>query len=289
MIHLEPKDYPLDFYYHRTASATYREYLHTCKLETFDIGNPPQFAWKKKIFGNSFGIIKYERIDVEPDIEHIKKMTGLRHAFVAWIPYSRTREDISPSWRRLWLTDHFQETGYAELDRGSPGENLPYLSSWNDRAKRARKKFLASGSRIESVTPDVFAEAFRMTKVKHWYKSAYISYYKRMVGIDASRVRQWIAYDPSGKVMGGLAVHDFVDNHSVHLVAFTDQRSYHLQPGTGLIDEWFRESYERGHKYLSFDQLRNKNGPRDQKGYSEFKESFLSARLSFPKAYFRFF
>lgn len=115
MIHLEPKDYPKDFYYHRTASATYREYLHTCKLETFDIGNPPQFAWKKKIFGNSFGIIKYERIDVEPDIEHIKKMTGLRHAFVAWIPYSRTREDISPSWRRLWLTDHFQETGYAEL------------------------------------------------------------------------------------------------------------------------------------------------------------------------------
>lgn len=169
------------------------------------------------------------------------------------------------------------------------GTKESYLSSWNDRAKRARKKFLASGSRIESVKPEVFVEAFRTTKVKHWYKSAYISYYKRMVAIDATKIRQWIAYDNTGKVSGGLAVHDFVEDHSVHLVAFTDQKSYHSQPGTGLIDEWFRESYERGYKYLSFDQLRNKNGPKDQKGYSEFKESFLTARLSFPKAYFRFF
>ena len=113
MIHLEKKDYPKDFYYHRTASETYREYLHTCGLATFDIGHAPQYAWKKKIFGNWFGIVKYERIDIEPDVEHIRKMTGLSHAFVAWIPYSLT--DIPQPWRRLWMTDHFEETGYAEL------------------------------------------------------------------------------------------------------------------------------------------------------------------------------
>ena len=117
MNHLEPKDYPLDFYYHRTSSATYREYLHGCGLTTIDIDHPPQYAWVKRLFGDAFGIVKYERIDVEPDIEHIKKVTGLRHAFIAWIPYSRTRVDVPRSWRRLWLTDHFQETGYAELLR----------------------------------------------------------------------------------------------------------------------------------------------------------------------------
>lgn len=118
-------------------------------------------------------------------------------------------------WRRLWATDHFEETGYARLDYRSQElgdrsekENsvlttkLPnYLASWNDRARRARKKFLASGCTIRNVTPDEFAEGFRITKVKHWYKSSYISYYKRMVGIDATKIRQWLVYDPSGKVI----------------------------------------------------------------------------------------
>ncbi len=304
MLHLEKNQYPKDFYYHRTASATYREYLHTCKLTTFDIKNPPQYAWKKPFFWGKFWVIKYERIDVEPDIEYLKKITGFQHAFVVWIPYSQ--ENVGSPWRRLWLTDHFEETGYAELDHRSqitdsrlgnknqaishpPVTTPTYLSSWNDRAKRARKKFLASGCTIRDVTPEEFIEGFRITKVKHWYKSAYISYYKRMVGIDATKIRQWLIYDPIGKVISWLAVHDFCENHSVHLVAFTDQKGYHYQPGTGLIDRWFSESYERGYKYLSFDQLRNKNGPKDQKWYTEFKESFLSARLSFKKAFFRFF
>jgi hypothetical protein len=117
MLPLEKHQYPKDFYYHRTASETYRKYLHTCHLTTFDIGNAPQYAWKKRIFGDFFGIVKYERIDVEPDIDYIKKVTGLEHAFVIWIPYSRLREEISKSWRRLWLTDHFEETGYAFFEQ----------------------------------------------------------------------------------------------------------------------------------------------------------------------------
>ncbi len=52
---------------------------------------------------------------------------------VAWIPYSLR---VVPSgWRRLYLTDHFQETGYALL------ENEEYAKKWNDRARRAVKKF----------------------------------------------------------------------------------------------------------------------------------------------------
>ena len=66
-----------------------------------------------------------------------------------------------------------------------------------------------------------------------------------MVKIDATKIRQWIAYTPDGKAIAGLGVHDFSRNHSVHLVAFTDVKYYDLQAGTGLIDEWFRESYEK--------------------------------------------
>ena len=58
---------------------------------------------------------------------------------VTWIPYSRT--DIPPGWRRLWLTDHFQETSINHLD-----EN--YRAKWNDRAKRALKKYEKSGAKV---------------------------------------------------------------------------------------------------------------------------------------------
>ncbi len=110
-----------------------------------------------------------------------------------------------------------------------------------------------------------------------------------MVALDSSTIRQWLAYDPSGKAISGLAVHDFLSDHSVHLVAFSDQKSYEFQAGTGLIDIWFSDSWAKGYKYLSFDHLRNKSGPRDQKGYTAFKENFLTAYLSFKEAYFRFF
>jgi hypothetical protein len=36
MNHLEPKDYPLDFYYHRTSSATYREYSLSVQGDSYD-------------------------------------------------------------------------------------------------------------------------------------------------------------------------------------------------------------------------------------------------------------
>ena len=70
---------------------------------------------------------------------------------VTWIPYSRV--DIPVGWRKLWLTDHFQETSVNTLD-----EN--YKSKWNDRAKRALKKYEKSGAEVRSVDADTFVKAF---------------------------------------------------------------------------------------------------------------------------------
>lgn len=128
--------------------------------------------------------------------------------------------------------------------------------------------------------------AFKKTKVKHWFKSDYISYYKKITGIDPSAIRQWLVY-LNDEPIAGLAVLDYLDNHSVHLVAFTDKRAYDIQGWTGLIDAWFRDSKAKGMKYLTFDQLRNPHGPSDQKGYTEFKENFTEYKLTFPKAYFK--
>ena len=281
MIHLPPDQYPQDFYYHRTGSTSYRKYLEMYSLVTFDIGNPPQYAWKKNLFGKLVVIVKYERTDIEPDIGYIRETMSVKHGMVVWIPYSKT--DIPAGWRRLYMTDHYQETGYTILD----SEN--YTKKWNDRARRTNKKFLASGGTVRAVTREEYIEGFRATKVKHWYKSDYISYYKKITSIAPDAIRQWLCYNREGKAVAGLAVHDYNSDHSVHLSAFTGRDAYEIQWGTGLIDAWFRDSLTRGIKYLSFDQLRQKYWPNDQKGYTEFKENFIEYRLSFPKAYFKFF
>lgn len=90
MKQLTPSEYPRDFFYHRTGSSVYRKYLEMCHLTTFDIGNPPQYAWKKKLFGNDVVVIKYERTDVEPDIDMIRETLGVKHGMISWIPYSLT-------------------------------------------------------------------------------------------------------------------------------------------------------------------------------------------------------
>ncbi len=104
---------------------------------------------------------------------------------VTWIPYSRV--DIPVGWRKLWLTDHFQETSVNTLD-----EN--YKSKWNDRAKRALKKYEKSGAEVRSVDADTFVKAFRATRVKHWYKSDYIRNYERIRSFNPDKVRQWVVY-----------------------------------------------------------------------------------------------
>ena len=276
---LSHSEYPKDFFYHRTSAEIYRPYIESCgNITTFDIWNPPQYAWKKGLLWNKVHIIKYERTDIEPNIDFLKE-NGVKHGMVTWIPYSR--QDIPEWWRRLWLTDHFQETSVNILD-------AEYKTKWNDRAKRALKKYEKSWAMVKSVDSETFVKAFRATKVKHWYKSDYIRNYERIRSFAPDKVRQWIVYH-NNKAVAWLACIDYIDNHSVHFVAFTGKESYPIQWWTALIDTWFRESLEKWIKYITFDQLRNPHGPNEQKGYTEFKENFIENRLSFPKAYFKMF
>jgi hypothetical protein len=69
-----------------------------------------------------------------------------------------------------------------------------YRNKWNSRSVRALKKFEKSGAEVRKVDTETFVEAFRNTHVKHWFKSDYISNYKRISKHDPSKVRQWCVY-----------------------------------------------------------------------------------------------
>ncbi len=142
---------------------------------------------------------------------------------VTWIPYSR--QDIPAGWRRLWLTDHFQETSVNEL-------TPDYRTKWNDRARRALKKYEKSGAEVKFVDADTFIAAFRASHVKTWnykmIKNDYIRNYKRIRSFAPDQVRQWLVYS-EGRAVAGLACLDYIDNHSVHFVAFTGTAAYPIQ------------------------------------------------------------
>lgn len=272
---------PEDCLYYRTSSPVYQEYLERYNsIYTMQVTSG-QYGWKKDLFGKHAGLVKYDRIDTEPDTEFLRGH-GLQHGMIIWVPYRRT--EIPEGWRSLWLSTHFTRTGFTVLDRGDE-----YYKKWNERARRARKKFLAQPDsiRIELVTPAVFIEAFRRVKIKHPYKSDYIRYYDSMSSIDPSSIRSYVCY-LDDRPISGLAVHDYGGNSSVHLVAFTTQEAGPCQAGTGLIDRWFSDSLAQEVKYMSFDHLRDSVMMRDQQGYTDFKLNFIDYEVRFPDSYFRF-
>lgn len=279
MQYIERHELPDDHYYHRTASPVYKAYLEKCWPTAIELPWTPQFWWVKNLIGKNLQIAKYERIDVEPDLEYIHKQHPLGHGILIWVPWRRT--DIPPHWKKLYLSSHFKENGFTTLD-----EN--FQKKWNERARRAHKKFLKSKAEIRLVDENTFIDAFKKTRVRHLFKSDYIKFYKDMMAIDPSSIRSWVCYY-NWKPVAWLAVHDYCENSSVHLVAFTGKEAYPIQGWTGLIHEWFQDSLEKGMKYINFDQLRQKYGPADQKGYSMFKENFIEYRVSYPTSYFQFF
>jgi hypothetical protein len=138
---------------------------------------------------------------------------------------------------------------------------------------------------IREVTPEIFSKAFSDTKVRHIFKSDYIKYYESMYRSGPESIRSFVAYQKD-QPLAGLAVHDFL-SISTHLIAFTSENAKPLQAGTMLIDQWFASSLRKGLQYIHFDHLKDDYMTRDQRGYSEFKENFLTAEVNYPKIYFR--
>ena len=176
---------------------------------------------------------------------------------------------------------HFTTTGI-----GRPVEQ--YWKKWNERARRARKRFLAQEDvEIKMVEAKEFIDAFSTAKVKHHFKADYIKYYLRMYNIDSTSVHSFLAVSKTLGTVAGLAVHESY-NMSTHLVAFTNKSAKISQAGTGLIDSWYAYSLRHKLSYIHFDHLRDVHMTSDQQGYTDFKLNFIESVVTYPKCYFQF-
>jgi hypothetical protein len=182
-------EFPADHTYYRTTSPVYNKYLRDyCHIRTIALEKGTRFGWIKNLFGKYLQLVKFERIDIEPTKELLKEH-GFTRGFVIWIPFRRT--EVPVGWRKLAIGTHFTRTGFTHI------ENNEYYKKWNERARRARKKFLSfseSEVRIELVDEETFVKAFKAVKVKHMFKSDYIKYYRAMMEAGSDTVRSYVAY-----------------------------------------------------------------------------------------------
>lgn len=274
---LSRKDLPLDHTYYRTSSELYNKYLWKCWLKIHYLSENI-FGWIKDIFW-FFQVAKFERVDIEPDVETLKR-NWFRHGFIIWIPYSRV--DIPKWWRKLWLNSHFTTTWFTQI------ENEFYYKKWKDRAKRARKKFLENQNlRIDLVDTETFQKHYKEAKISQPYKSDFMRYHRTISNLDEKQNIKNMICSYNGKVVAWLAVINYNENSSAHLVSFLTKDWKVLQAGTGLIDFWFQYSLKHGIKYINFDHLKDKHMGRDQQWYTDFKENFMEYKVVFEDSYFK--
>lgn len=160
---------------------------------------------------------------MEPNFDLIERF-GFKHGLLLWIPGNTVTP--GPEWKTLWIPgSHFVSTGISRL-------YPDYTQSWNERAKRARKKFLKhSNLKLELVDQEEFVRCFNKVSVTHSFKKDYIKYYLSMCQYGPETIRSYVVYSDTGVPLAGLAVHDF-NNTSVHLVAFTGKEGKLFQAGT---------------------------------------------------------
>lgn len=271
---------PSDFYYHRKYSPEYAKYLENIGSIIVRFWEKKEIIWWKKFFWNFFILGVSERSDKEPDIAEIKKQTGARHGAIIWIPNSQWLK--KPTWRKNYLRAHYTDTGFAVLENN-------YRKKWSKRAQRAYKKFEKSSVRIEEVSREVFRNEYERSDFLPSLRKKFAKFFYNFSAINPKSVRQWIAYNEEWKAISGLAVHDYLGNHSVHLVAFSTPESHASQAGTGLIDHWFQNSLTKWIKYINFDHICSEHDSKSQKWYSDFKNNFIDTHLHFSDSFIRFF
>ncbi len=266
---------PADFFNFRSASPTYRAYCESLGLRTIATGE--QFGWIKQLVPGKIQVVKFEKVDAETDMDTIRA-AGFAHGMIIWIPWRRT--EFPAGWRRLLIPTHFTVSGIAVLD------NEEYWKEWNERGRRSRKKFFAHAD-LEIRVPSVeeFAQAYKETKAKFWFKNVFVDHYKKLNVLGPGTIRSWICYR-GGEPLAGLAVLDY-GNASVHLVSFIRDAGKPLQAGTGLIDRWFSDSRARGMHYLDFDHFQESWLQRDQRGYTDFKKNFINYSFTIRESYFK--
>jgi hypothetical protein len=266
------KDIPED-YYDMHQSQPYAESL---KQKVFMvIGKPREYYFIQRLPFKTC-VVTAMHTDTPPDIDTIKKETGVKHGVIFWSPWKRSFAE--KPWRKVMLPPiHPKGNGLAYV-------TAEYRDRWNQTARRDFKKFKDAGVEIRSVNKEQFLEALMASEQKNSIKSMFKFMIEKLSGAE---VHYWVALK-DGKIVSGLAVMNY-DKTSVHLAAFTSEGEEGTYAGTGLIDYWYQYAIKKGIKYLNFGHIRQTGESKAWQGFSDFKKKFIDEEIVIRNQYFRFF
>lgn len=265
---------PLDFEDFR-SSGSYLNYVRGLGYKILSQANGWGFF---KRYLNLFCIAKFLCTDQEPQIKLLQS-AGSGHGLVIWIPWRRA--DLPAGWRYLPFLSFAPGRGFTIL------ENDHYAQKWTQRAQRALKKFdQVNDLSIYPVTKESFLDKLQNSDFRGNLKAIYSRYYRLLTQANPGPSRNWLCLR-GNRVLGGLAVLDYQPNASVHLVSFLNNDGRALQVGTGLINQWFKNSLQAGIQYLNFDNLRSPKDPKSWQGYTDFKMNFVDHVFFLKEPFFK--
>lgn len=123
--------------------------------------------------------MKFDRIDIPPSLKEIEA-SGLKHGIIIWIPWRKLPDRLflkKNSWHRLFAATHFQHTGIGKVEN-------EYWRNWNERAKRARKKFLEWSIQehfeIIQIDDDRWRKEFLSAKIRIPLKGSFAQFHEKI-------------------------------------------------------------------------------------------------------------
>ncbi len=260
-------------YYNIFQSKIYAESLKTRGFSL--LGQPKSYFFVQPLI-LGFGIVTAMHTDSEPDLEEIKRESGLKHGLIIWSPWEKT---FAPRpWRKNLLPPlHQKGNGFSVVCE-------KYRDKWRQTARRDLKKLLNSPVTIKTVNKDHFIDGLDQSILSRLLRKVF----KTMLGrLDTASINFWIA-ERDGQILGGLAVLNY-DHISAHMVAYMTKISKRDHIGTLLIDHWYQYALKNNIRYLNFGHIRQIGEPRAWQGYSDFKRKFIDQEIIIRNEYFRFF
>lgn len=209
-----------------------------------------------------------------------------RHRLVVWQPI--TQLDVPKGWWRFPAGLNARQHGVVGL--GNRGRELgtgEYWKDWSGHAQRHRRKWLRDGAHeIAEADPDAYVAAYRASGRLPLLREDFVGIIRRRRLSHGKDMRLLVAREKAtGRIVAGLGVLDLPGiKTSMHVTAFISPGAERTSAGHGLIDAWFRQSLERGLKFLHLGLVWYPGDPLGWRGYSRFKRQFAPTLIVYPTA-----
>lgn len=271
----DSRDLPKGYVHHRSVREFLQREYSSGWVKFIGKGNVPGSI-------NDLGPIRIERYisDEEPKIFPDQKFR-----IIIWQPL--TRQDIPKGWKRSWDQFGVKRNGFTEIT-----DPEKYWDKWEPHAQRHRQKWLEIKDKkweIYEPTLEEFVSAYKKIKFNRILRDAFIDILKKKVQRHGKLVHLYGARQKGGPLEAGFASVDVPEgNQSFHCISFHNKNARQDSVGTGLMDEWFKDSVSKGLRFLDFCVFWAPGEDKKWKGFSRFKSQFGVQYIDFPKPLIRF-